>query len=170
MNTLTITPQQIQTEIQTLFTSYHPQSRVWIYQSNREMNHDEAQSITRELKNFCQSWTAHQVALRADALVLYNYFIVLIVDEAVSGASGCSIDKSVKQIQQLELKYQLELMNRLRIALYQNESIQLMNLNDVKRQKEVLSDTYFFDNSITTLHDLHIRWFRPVKGSYLALN
>lgn len=134
------------------------------------MNREEAQAITHELKNFCQSWTAHQVALRADALVLYNYFIILIVDEAVSGASGCSIDKSVKQIQQLEHTYKLELMNRLHIALYRNDSIQVMHLNEVKRQKETLSDTYFFDNSITTLHDLHTRWFRPVIGSYLALN
>ena len=84
----------VQSELNKLSDS----ARVWIYQSNREFTDSESQEIREAASQFVQSWKAHEVQLLAAAEVLYNRFIVLSVDENIAGASGCSIDKSVKFI------------------------------------------------------------------------
>jgi hypothetical protein len=168
MNTTAARKEDIQQQIQNLFSDYHPQSRVWIYQSYRDMNDAEEQTITSELKNFCKTWTAHQVALRADALILLHRFIILIVDEAVSGASGCSIDKSVHVIQQIEQHYQMQLLNRLNLILLQVDELHTATFSEVKNKLHQWQDAYLFDNSITSLQQLYTRWLIPVKDSYLV--
>ncbi len=167
MNITAVNTSGLQQQIQNLFSDYHPQSRVWIYQSYRDMNAAEEQNITAELKNFCKTWTAHQVALRADALILLHRFIILIVDEAVSGASGCSIDKSVHAIQRIEQQHQLQLLNRLNLTLLQGDEILTATFSEVKNNLSRWQDAYLFDNSITSLEQLHSRWLIPVKESYL---
>ena len=77
-------------------------SRVWIYQSDRKLTADEVVQIQMNLDNFTRSWTAHNNQLKAKAEIRYNRFLVLIVDESQAGASGCSIDKSVNFMKQLE--------------------------------------------------------------------
>lgn len=167
-NITAVNTADLQIQIQKLFSDYHPQSRVWIYQSYRDMNAAEEQNITTELKNFCKTWTAHQIALRADALILLHRFILLIVDEAVSGASGCSIDKSVHTIQHIEQRHQLQLLNRLNLTLLQGDEIHTATFSEVKHNLSRWQDAYLFDNSITSLQQLHTRWLIPVKESYLV--
>jgi hypothetical protein len=151
MNITAARKEDIQQQIQNLFSDYHPQSRVWIYQSYRDMNAAEEQTITSELKNFCKTWTAHQVALRA-----------------VSGASGCSIDKSVHVIQQIEQHYQMQLLNRLNLILLQVDELHTATFSEVKNKLHQWQDAYLFDNSITSLQQLYTRWLIPVKDSYLV--
>lgn len=168
MTTTTLNATALKSEISNLFTTFHPQSRVWVYQSSRILNDSEVESITATLKSFCKNWTAHQVALRADAVVLFKTFIILIVDEAVNGASGCSIDKSVKLIQDLEQQYHIELMNRMLIAVQTANGIEQIRLSDLKRNIENYKEDYFFNNSISTLSELHNNWLIPISGSFLT--
>jgi hypothetical protein len=132
------------------------------------MNETEAQTILAELKSFCSTWTAHQVALRADVVIFLNRFIILIVDEAVSGASGCSIDKSLHIMQQIDMRHQLQLLNRLNLTLLLGDEIKTASLSKVKSNIHEWMDAWIFDNSITTLEDLRTRWLKKVKDSYLV--
>ena len=109
-----------------------------------------------------------QADLRADALILLHRFILLIVDEAVSGASGCSIDKSVHVIQRIEQHYQMQLLNRLNLILLQVDELHTATFSEVKNKLHHWQDAYLFDNSITSLQQLHTRWLIPVKDSYLV--
>ena len=77
-------------------------SRVWIYQSDKELNDEQAVRVATLLNNFATQWTAHNHQLKAKAEVRYNRFLVLIVDETQAGASGCSIDKSANFMKALE--------------------------------------------------------------------
>ena len=38
-------------------------SRIWIYQADRELTADEQSFLNQELLNFITDWTAHNVAL-----------------------------------------------------------------------------------------------------------
>ena len=57
------------------------------------------------------------------AEIRYNRFIILIVDESHAGASGCSIDKSVHFMQQLEQEYGINLFDRFNLAYRNGEEI-----------------------------------------------
>ncbi len=42
-----------------VFKSYPDESRVWIYQADRNLTDDEALRITGQLQEFATQWTAH---------------------------------------------------------------------------------------------------------------
>jgi hypothetical protein len=98
-------------------------SRVWVYQSDRKLTADEAVQIQMHMDNFTRSWTAHNNQLKAKAEIRYNRFLVLIVDESQAGASGCSIDKSVNFMKQLEQEFGINLFDRFNLAYRDGEEI-----------------------------------------------
>src|SRR5580692_5682857 len=99
-----------------LYMQFSENSPVWVYQSDRKLTEGEAQQIQIELDNFAKNWTAHNNQLRAKAEVRYNRFLVLIVDESQAGASGCSIDKSVNFMKQVEQQFGINLFDRFNLA------------------------------------------------------
>src|SRR5476649_1492029 len=98
-------------------------SRVWVYQSNRELSAAESSQIQQELNNFTTGWTAHNNQLKAKAEVRYNRFLILIVDESQAGASGCSIDKSVHFMKELEQQFNINLFDRFNLAYRDGDEI-----------------------------------------------
>ena len=48
------------------------QSRIWIYQCNRELDETEVRAISSETLQFLESWTAHNQALKAGFEIRYN--------------------------------------------------------------------------------------------------
>ncbi|MBP6532881.1 MAG: ABC transporter ATPase, partial [Bacteroidia bacterium] len=74
-------------------TSLSDNSRIWIYQADRELTADEQSFLNQELLNFITDWTAHNVALSGSFEILHDRFLVIMIDENKTSASGCSIDK-----------------------------------------------------------------------------
>src|SRR3954466_10284215 len=88
-------------------------SRIWIYQSNRTFSGQEISVIEERAKQFLETWTAHDNALRASFEIRYNHFLLIMIDKNYAQASGCSIDKSVHFIQSLEKEFNITLMDRM---------------------------------------------------------
>ena len=78
------------------------ESKIWIYQSNRRFTDNELNKIDAELQSFVESWAAHGTGLEASYVLKYNRFIILAVNQETQMATGCSIDKSVSFIQEIE--------------------------------------------------------------------
>jgi hypothetical protein len=74
--------------------TFSPDSKVWIYQSNRVFTEAENKLILDKATSFISDWTAHGKLLKASINSYYNRFLVLMVDETQANASGCGIDKS----------------------------------------------------------------------------
>ena len=77
---------------------FHPDSRIWIYQSDRMFSEKETEAIDEMLRQFTDSWTSHGAKVKGFGKVFFNRFIVLMADETSSGVSGCSTDSSVRLI------------------------------------------------------------------------
>src|SRR5436190_11481296 len=85
--------------------SFHPASRVWIYQCSRLFTISEAFEIEGILNNFVTSWNSHGTPVKGYANLFYDQFIVLMADETATGVSGCSTDSSVRVIKQIEQEF-----------------------------------------------------------------
>ena len=96
--------------------AFPDESRVWIYQADRPFDEADIQAVNEDIERFCEQWTSHNRALRALGGVMHDLFVVLVVDETRSEASGCSIDKSVAFVKSLEQKYGRRLLDRHTIA------------------------------------------------------
>lgn len=149
--------------------SFSPQSKVWIYQSDREFTSLEVNTIQKELNDFTAQWKAHGHQLQAKAEVLYNYFLVFIVDEATAGASGCSIDASVRIVKGLEQEYHVDLFNRFNMAYKVDDKVVVVNKEDFETLisiKKITPDSIVFNNMVQTLADFETKWEVPFKDSW----
>src|SRR5579862_7340322 len=102
---------------------FSEQSRVWVYQSDRELSDEQAKQVLHQLNLFAAEWTAHNHQLKAKAEVRYNRFLILIVDETQAGASGCSIDKSANFMKALEQELGINLFDRFNFAYRDNDKV-----------------------------------------------
>lgn len=146
-------------------------SRVWIYQANRPFNQEEQTRLQALLQQFAEQWTSHNRALRAHASLQHDRFIVLLVDESMAGASGCSIDKSVHFMQALEQEFGVRLFDRMNFAYLQGEEIKTADRDqfiDLYQQGAITDETLVFDNLVKTKGDLSSGWQKPLAQSWHA--
>jgi len=144
-------------------------SRVWVYQSDRKLTDAETLQIQVLLDNFTTVWTAHSNQLKAKAEIRYNRFLILFVDESQAGASGCSIDKSVNFMKQLEQQFGINLFDRFNLAYRNGEEILSVPRNqfeELLKQGKITSETIVFNNLAQTLADLQTKWEVPFKDSW----
>ena len=161
----------IRESLKNFLPEYPSSSRVWIYQSSRAFGEEEAQRIEGDARKFTSEWAAHNVALDATARVVYNRFLILIVNPGIQDASGCSIDNSVHFVQELEKTYNTHFFDRTNMAVHHDGNIVNMSLNSLKQSVKEASlpeDAYVFDNTIITLGDLRSKWLLPVYQSCLT--
>lgn len=146
-------------------------SRVWIYQSDRPFTNDEEQAIQKILNDFTTEWQAHGHALAALAEIYHHQFIVLSVDEQIAGATGCSIDKSVHLMKELESKFNINLFDRFRMAYKSGEDIINCSRQEFEeRIKKGIVDgrTLVFNNLISRRKELETSWNIPLADSWHA--
>jgi len=144
-------------------------SRVWVYQADKKLTDLEAQQIQQELDDFTISWTAHNNQLKAKGEVRYNRFFILIVDESQAGASGCSIDKSVHFMKQLEQKFNINLFDRFNLAYRDGEEIKSLPrqaFEDLLKQGKINTETIVYNNMVQNVTELESKWEVPFKNSW----
>ena len=141
-------------------------SRVWVYQSDRELEPEEAVQIQMHLANFTRSWTAHNNQLKAAAEIRYNRFLILIVDESQAGASGCSIDKSVNFMKQLEQHFSINLFDRFNLAYRDGEEVKSVprhQFEELLKQGVINTQTIVFNNLVQNVAELQTNGKYPLK-------
>lgn len=151
------------------FENLPDESRVWIYQSNRKFSDDEVTEINQDLTIFLNQWAAHGTSLEASFQIKYNRFIIIAVNQEVQAATGCSIDESVRFIQQLEQKHKVELLDKMNVTYKSGEFIAFKTLIDFKKmakEKAVNENTIVFNNLVNTLGEWHEYWEVPAKDSW----
>jgi len=144
-------------------------SRVWVYQSNKELTDTAVLALQVQLDSFTKGWTAHNNQLKAKAEIRYNRFIVLIVDESQAGASGCSIDKSVHFMQQLEQQFGINLFDRFNLAYRNGDKVLSAPrhaFEELLVNKTINTDTIVFNNMVQNLGELQTKWEVPFKDSW----
>lgn len=155
-----------------MFTPYNnlpDNSRVWIYQSDREFTTQEIELISEKAIAFINSWTRHGDNLKGSFTIKYNQFLVLAVDESFNAVSGCSIDSSVRFVQELEQELHLDLMNKMNITFKDDEHINLVKLSDFQRfakEQKITPETIVFNNMVDTKQDFENNWEVPAKQSW----
>jgi hypothetical protein len=144
-------------------------ARVWVYQSNTALSDAEVNTIKNEGAYFIADWAAHGASLKASFDVLLNRFIVIAVDEQQALASGCSIDKSVKFVKELEQKFNLNLFDRMQVAYRKGNEINACSLSDFEKlasERLVNESTIVFNNMVSTKKAFDAEWEVPLKQSW----
>jgi len=145
-------------------------ARIWIYQSSRTFTPIEEGLIRQMADQFVIEWTAHGNNLNAGAAILYRHFLILSVDEKINGASGCSIDASVRFIKHIENRLNIDLMVRAKIAYLKDGEVKLTDMKHLKNEMDtqtITEDTLIFNNLVQTKGALKDQWLIPAKDSWM---
>lgn len=153
------------------FKNLSESSKLWIYQCNRSLSDSELLEISEKLSNFLTSWTAHGSDLQAAFEIKYKRFIIIGLDQQQNQATGCSIDASVRFIQELEANYNIDLLDKLNVSYKQGEYIAYKSLKDFKKmakEKAVTPKTIVFNNLVQTKSEFLEFWEVPASESWHA--
>ena len=151
------------------FDQMPDEARVWIYPSNRPFSESEIPLLKDLVEQFLTQWTAHNQALEASYDLPYNRFIILAVNQKNVQASGCSIDASVRFIQQLESQFGLVLLDKMNVTFKQGEFLAHKPLDEfvkMAKAKSVSGATVVFNNLVDTIADYKQFWEVPAKDSW----
>lgn len=149
---------------------FSPESRVWIYQSNRLFTIQEALQLEDLLSDFVNSWHSHGIPVKGYGNLLFEQFIVLMADETATGVSGCSTDSSVRLLKKIEELFSMQLFNRQLLAFVIKDKIQIFPLSELTYAMEnnfINGDTLYFNNLVGVKEELMNKWLIPMKESWL---
>ena len=153
------------------FDELSDQSRLWVYQSDKNLSKEAIKSIEVEAESFISGWAAHGQNLLASFTVLYNHFLIIAADENFNLASGCSIDSQFRFVQELGKDLQIDFFNRMNIAFKTNEQVELIPMAQLKAEIEIgniNADSTFFDNNLKTKGELKTKWLNRAGDSWLS--
>ena len=153
-----------------LDNNFSPDSRVWIYQSNRLFSISEAFEVEDMLHSFTSSWFSHGAEVKGAAHLFFGQFIILLADEKATGVSGCSTDSSVRLIKDIEQRFGVNMFDRTTLSFVVKDKVQLLPMNQLQYAFEnnfINTDTLYFNNLVQTKEELESKWIVPVKDSWL---
>ncbi len=151
--------------------NFHPESPVWIYLASRPLSEMEANDINRATSQFVRQWVSHGNTVSGYGGLLFNRFLVLSANAAIVSPSGCSMDSSVKFVQEVDNRYSLDLFDRLKIGFIDREgeidTLQLSALKSAMEEDTIDEDSPIFDNTINKLGPFREQWIKPLGESWV---
>ena len=154
------------------FEGFAPNSRTWVYQASRNLTETEAAELKTLAAGFAAEWNSHGAPLKAGADVLYNRFLIMMVNEDAGSASGCSIDSSVQQIRSIQQKLNINLLDRMDLAYLNSdnelEAIHASKISDVFEHGALTEESTVFNNMVTSKTELENNWRIPLAKSWAS--
>lgn len=156
--------------------NFHPDSRVWVYQSSRLFSVGEALQIEQMMAEFTRAWVSHGVPVKGAAHLMFGQFIILMADETATGVSGCSTDSSVRLIKEIEKSFGVNMFDRMTLALVMkdksgDDQVQLLPMAQLQYAIDhgfISADTLYFNNLVQSKEELEKNWIIPLKDSWVA--
>ena len=153
------------------FKTIPDDSRIWIYQSNRDFNESEIDLINDKTISFLDNWQAHGKDLECSYSIIDKRFIVIAVNETFNPIGGCSIDYSLQLIKDISNTIGIDLLNRLVVNCKLDNKIQSLSLSDLKNKiKDGIfsSETIIFNTTINTKAELLNNFEIDIQSSWLS--
>ncbi|WP_323834482.1 hypothetical protein [Algoriphagus sp. D3-2-R+10] len=137
-------------------------SRVWVYQATRQFSEQEQELIASRLSIFCDGWNTHGNRMPTSFQILDNHIVVLAADESGLGASGCSIDSSVRTLRELENEIENNITDQGKVT-FKSDSGEIsvasaLGIKSKVTSGEINSQTLVINPQVQSKKDLESVW------------
>jgi len=153
------------------FKNIPDDSRVWIYQSNRDFSDSEIKIINNKTALFLDNWKAHGNELQASYLIKERRFLVIAVNEEFNPIGGCSIDYSLQLVNDISTTINLDLLDRLSVNYISENKIKSISLRDLKnkiKNRSFSPETIIFNTTVKTKKELSSDFELNISSSWLS--
>jgi hypothetical protein len=146
-------------------------ARIWIFQSSARLTDVAAEDLQRVTESFVENWTAHQAALHGAVIIVDHRFLVVAVDEEITGASGCSIDKLSQFMRGREQAMNVKWFDRLLVSYKDaNGDAHQCRLSDIEEKLhsgELSGETPVYDTTVENVGAFRSRFIIALKNTWL---
>ena len=152
-------------------------SRVWVFGSDSALSEEGTTTLLKAVEEHLTEWKAHGEPLTVGSQLRDNRFLVIAVDQATAGATGCSIDGLFRVLQGLESKVGTNLVGGGKV-FYRDSRAQVQSatrdrIPQLAQSGAITKDTVVFDTSLTDLGAFRTgfekrakeSWIKPLMGS-----
>ena len=146
-------------------------SRLWIYQSNKDFTISDIEIIEEKTTFFLDNWKAHGNDLQASYLIKDNRFLVIAVNEKFNPIGGCSIDYSLQLVKDISNTININLLDRLTVNYRSANQIVSINLSDLKnkiKNGSISPETFIFNTNVKTKKELSNDFEIKLTSSWLS--
>lgn len=154
------------------FSSLPSDARLWVFAADRPLTRDEGERLLEAVDAFLVQWKAHGHPLTVARDWRYDRFLLVGVDEASAGATGCSIDAMVRTLGELERALQVQLLDHGPVLFRRGEAIERLPrpaFAALARSGQISPETVVFNNTVTRVGELREgRWETPARQSWHA--
>lgn len=153
------------------FDQMPAQARIWVYQSERKFTAAEKAWIEDRLRQFCEQWNTHGAMMPTSFTIKFDQVVILSVDESQLGASGCSIDSSVRALREIEQNLGVNLLDQGKVGFLEDgDNFMVNSVFKVKEsvQNGILNqDTLVLNPMVREKKDLQGNWLMSAKETWL---
>ncbi len=152
------------------FNNLPETARVWIYQSDKILERSQIDQLKEQATTFCEQWSAHSTPLKSAYKILHDKFLVLAVDEGFNLASGCSIDSSVRFVQNVEQQIGANFFDRTQVAFLIDDNVYTTGLHSIKDEissGKIEPETLTFNLQAENVAEFHNKWLVPAHESWM---
>ncbi|GAB3040009.1 hypothetical protein [Spirosoma pulveris] len=145
-------------------------ARVWVYQANRPLTDGDVKMIEEALRPALNEWAAHGQPLLASAQAVENRFLVVGVDEGYTLPSGCSIDSSMRTVQDIGRQLGVDFFDRSAAVQSADGSVHTIALPAIKEavtNGQLAPETTVFNTLVKTKAELLSDWRIRAADSWL---
>ena len=153
------------------FKTMPDDSRIWIYQSNRDFSESEIETINDKTTSFLDNWQAHGKDLECSYSIIDKRFIIIAVNESFNPIGGCSIDFSLQLIKDISNTIGIDLLNRLVVNYKLDNRIESLSLSELKnkiKDGDFSPETIIFNTAINSKSELLNNFEIDIKSSWLS--
>lgn len=151
------------------FESLPETAKVWIYPASRKFYKEEVATVEEKVKAFVSEWKSDDTNFKASYQFLYDRFIIVLAEDEEGSLTNQDVDALVGFILNLQMEYELELLDKMNVCFKQGEFVQYKEIKEFKKllkSKSVSKKTIVFDNLIQTKEELEHFWEVPITESW----
>ena len=153
------------------FKNIPDDSRIWIYQSSKDLSDSDIKIIDNKTTLFLENWKAHGNELQASYLIKERRFLIIAVNEKFNPIGGCSIDYSLQLVNDISTTINLNLLDRLSVNYRLENNIKSISLRDLKnkiKNKSFSPETIIFNTTVKTKKELSTDFELKISSSWLS--
>ncbi|BCS32854.1 hypothetical protein TBR22_A20780 [Luteitalea sp. TBR-22] len=154
------------------FASLPDSARLWVFAAARPLDSQERDALLTAADAFLDQWNAHKVPLACARELRHDQFLLVGVDEAASGVSGCSVDSLVRTMKGLGQQLGVDLLDHASVFYRDGEAVRRVSREafaDAVASGGVDLATTVFDNTVPTVGALRAgRWESPASETWHA--
>ncbi|MEP6763587.1 MAG: hypothetical protein ABJB66_04705 [Gemmatimonadaceae bacterium] len=155
---------------QVLFDSLPPNARVWVFGASARLDENARTKLLQAVDEHLAGWRAHGSPLVCARDWRNDRFLAIGVDEAATGASGCSIDGMFRVLQSLQEKLGTQIVGGGTIYWRDTsgaiQSGGRMAFIDAVANGQIVGDTPVFDLTVATVGNWRENFERAASTSW----